>query len=77
MTDAELRERYPEIPWQVPVPVTITLSMDDLSGMGTIERYACRYCIALFGLRAEKISTTSYAFLTRGEALRHVEAVHP
>jgi hypothetical protein len=47
MTDSELRDAYPAIDWDEPLPVTV---LDGLKG------FACRYCIAQLGLSAREIA---------------------
>lgn len=68
ISDAELRARYPEIPWGEPVQVHV---LGKPAG-----RWVCRYCIATHGLTAARIDATPYAFSTRLEARTHVQANH-
>jgi hypothetical protein len=78
LDEGTLRERFPEIPWAQPVLVTVALSMDDLSGAGTIERYCCRYCITLDGLSALQLirGNVPFAFVEREHCLDHIEERH-
>jgi hypothetical protein len=69
--EGELRQRFPEIPWDQPVRLVVT------GGEGTsYYGWACRYCIATHGLRASDAPSSEYVFQTREDALDHVEKVH-
>lgn len=59
-----LRRRYPRIPWDEPLPVTLTTGQ---SG------YACRYCVALRGLRGEEVPNLPK---TKLEVIAHIEMNH-
>ena len=68
--ELELRSRFPEIPWDQPVRVVIPPDYDG---------WACRYCIALIGLKAaEVLAGVSKAgvYSMRDLAISHIEAVH-
>jgi hypothetical protein len=68
--EGTLRERFPEIPWDQPVPLTI---------LGDERRwYACRYCIALHGMRAADVlaGENSFTFLGKQPAFAHIEMEH-
>jgi hypothetical protein len=64
-----LRERFPEIPWDQPVQVSVFRHP---------RVWVCRYCIAQHGLRAEGVINERIAFSyhSREQALNHIEAVH-
>lgn len=66
--EGELRHRFPEIPWDQPVRVTVI-------GYGP-GRWVCRYCIARHGLRGEEIDQLPWAYETRAAALDHIEGEH-
>lgn len=68
-TESDLRHRYPEIDWDEPVAVRV-VGYEDVF-------WVCRLCIALNGLRAERIASTHFAFRQREHALRHIEGTHP
>jgi hypothetical protein len=66
--EGELRRRFPEIPWDQPVPIVV-------AGYGGF--HACRYCIAIKGLKAhDMIHANANAWRSRQEALDHIDAVH-
>lgn len=67
--ESDLRYDYPEIDWDEPVPVRL-VGYEDVF-------WVCRVCIALHGLRAERITSTNYAFRQRDHARRHIESTHP
>lgn len=62
-----LESDYPYIPWRTPIPV-------EASG---VRRFACRYCIAAFGLGASKISVTDFVFNQIGDCRSHLATNHP
>lgn len=66
VTEPELRARFPFVTWGVPVPV---LNPHDLAD----RRFACRYCIAMYGLRG-----ADYERLwgTPQEVLDHIRQFH-
>ena len=66
--EGTLRERFPEIPWDQPVKVSVI-------GFGP-GRWVCRYCIALHGLRGDEINDSAFVFDTREETLDHIERDH-
>ena len=71
MDEGELRERFPEIPWDQPVEVKV-------AGMEQMPVWVCRVCIALQGLRAVDLHpiTIRHAFYSRDDCLVHIEATH-
>jgi hypothetical protein len=64
MTDAELEQRAPWIAWREPIRVERT---DGYFG------YACRYCIAHHGLKADDIEALPQ---THEEVARHIREKH-
>lgn len=66
--EGELRERFPEILWDQPVPVSVVGA--------SIYRHACRYCIAMYGLVGTEVTKSAYVFHTREEALEHIGKIH-
>lgn len=58
-----LGKLYPNIPWREPIKVT----------QGEHERYACRICIANFGLNGSDVSELP---TDPDEVARHIEAEH-
>lgn len=66
--EGELKVRYPEIPWDQPVSVSVI-------GFGP-SRFVCRYCIAMHGLRGDQINDSEFVFPTREETLDHIDAAH-
>lgn len=73
ISELELRTRFPEIPWDQPVLVHI-------AGDRTEAAYwVCRYCIAMYGLRAQELVQADeyeYAFPQRPRVLAHIERAH-
>lgn len=67
MSDASLREHFPEVTWDEPLLVSV---------MGHESRWVCRYCIAQRGLKADRIERTPFAFLSRNQATEHIERKH-
>lgn len=67
--EGTLRKDYPFIAWDQPAEITI-------SGFG--EFFACRYCIALYGVKGQDIvdGTSNIAWGFRDDALEHIERVH-
>lgn len=63
MTEAELEQTFPEIPWREPLPVTTP----GASGL------ACRFCIALYGLKGSNVGRLPQ---TAEEFAEHMEALH-
>jgi hypothetical protein len=61
--EQDLMRRYPEILWEKPVKVMV---------VGTGERWACRLCIAVQGLRASELDRTPFVYRDRAEAEEHV-----
>jgi hypothetical protein len=80
--EGELRRRFPEIPWDQPVLVSVlapNLSIDAAPHDDYISRWVCRYCIAMHGLKAQAIvqrREPEFVYLTREDALEHIETVH-
>jgi hypothetical protein len=59
--EIELEISYPSVPWREPIKVTRT---DGARG------YACRFCIAMKGLKADEIPNLApYAYLVREHIL--------
>jgi hypothetical protein len=70
LDEGTLRERFPEIPWDQPVHLMIT---------GHGEFWACRYCIAMHGLRAADVLNgiiPEMVYDDRVFAKLHIDAVH-
>lgn len=68
ISELELQERFPEIPWDQPVQIHV---LGKPAG-----RWVCRYCIAMHGLKAQAIDVTPFAYDTRLEALNHIDVAH-
>lgn len=49
ITARECERRWPTLPWREPIPVS-------LMGRPNEVRYACRYCIAIKGLRGDQVA---------------------
>lgn len=64
MSEQDLRQRFPSIDWNMPIPV---------SQPGTGTHYACRYCIALYGLHGSDVKNL---WQTSNEVLAHIETFH-
>lgn len=64
MTARELREKYPEIPWNEPFKVNV-------AGLGS--GYVCRYCIAKFGLKGTEVATRGGSY---EEIQQHIAQTH-
>jgi hypothetical protein len=62
-TDAELRERFTEVPWDEPITIS----------SGGPYRIACRLCIARFGLRGDQVDDL---YQTREEWEKHMTQFH-
>lgn len=58
---------YPSIPWRTPIPV-------EAPG---VRKFACRYCIAAFGLGADKIAISDFTFDEIGDCRSHLANNHP
>lgn len=72
MGEGELRSRYPEIAWDQPVLITIP-------GYEHIQVWACRYCIAMHGLKAQDIiqeRIPERVYHSRDDALVHIDSYH-
>lgn len=68
-----LRERFPEIPWDQPVLITIP------DGARLRQFWCCRQCIALVGVKAQGMLSDdpqTGVFPSRQEALDHIERAH-
>jgi hypothetical protein len=64
-TDTELREMWPDIPWLLPV---------EIRAFGWSQpRYACRLCIAVYGLRGTDFNGL---YPTEEDALKHIRQFH-
>lgn len=66
LDEGTLRERFPEIPWDQPVRVSVL----------DVTYFVCRYCIATYGLKGSEIENTEHAFYSRRHALDHIERAH-
>lgn len=64
-TDAELRERFPEIKWDEPVAVVLSTTGE--------RRFACRFCIGQYGLRG---ADHDGLWETPDEVLVHITQFH-
>lgn len=70
--EQELRQRYPEIPWDRPVKIQI-------AGMEQLDLWVCRFCIAMQGLKAADIVAgvpPEFAFHSYVECLTHIDTAH-
>jgi hypothetical protein len=75
--EGELRRRFPEIPWDQPVTVTVAQQFPTFVPTETYSFWACRYCIAMKGLKAQDaLKGRANVYMTRDEALDHVEQAH-
>lgn len=68
LTDEQLREAYPQIPWEKPMPVTVVGMQQEG------DRYVCRYCVAQKGLRASDMPKRG---MMREECIDHIRQAHP
>ena len=71
ISEAELRERFPEIEWDSPVLVTIPER--------DLVLFCCRICIAQRGIKAAEIVNGTQprgVFFFRQEAEAHIEGAH-
>lgn len=66
ITARECEKSWPDLPWREPVPVSLMGHPDDI-------RYACRYCIAMKGLRGDQIPALP---ADRATVVAHIEAEH-
>ena len=71
ISEEELRRRYPEIPWDLPVPIHVPLSR-------VPSYFVCRYCIAMYGLKAQALiaEEVAYASRRRNDVLVHIGEEH-
>ena len=65
MTDAELREEFPWVPWDAPIKV-------EQPGLDR-PRFACRYCIALKGLKGVDVRSLP---TDPAEVIPHIAEAH-
>ena len=75
--EGDLKRSFPGIPWDQPVLISIRGNEHSLTP--TLEVWACRYCVALHGLKAQDVLANrvpEQAFKTRADALDHVDRVH-
>jgi len=63
MTDAELREKYPDVPWLLPVTIIV-------EGQ---SRFACRLCIGCYGFAAQDFDKL---YRTEVEHKEHMAQFH-
>ncbi len=63
--EQRLVDRYPEIDWTTPQPVTV---------LGWLTRLTCRYCTALNGLKARELDRVGFSTLEDWRA--HVDREH-
>lgn len=63
-----LESDFPSIDWRAPIPV---------ANPGRKRLFACRYCIAAFGLSAQKMEVTDFIFGEIGDCLDHIDSEHP
>lgn len=75
LDEGTLRERFPEIAWDQPVQLLVPKGLHTPE---VLERWGCRYCIALYGLKAQDIiqSSSTFVFVRRRDCLDHIEAAH-
>ena len=76
--EGELRSRFPEIPWDQPVSVSVLPEWGAESG-SPLRRWVCRYCIAMRGISAQELlhgKSEYMAHQTRDDALDHIEMTH-
>jgi hypothetical protein len=75
--EGTLRARYPEMPWDQPVALSVFNEWG--SEPPVLEFFACRYCIAMHGVKAQDIihgRTPESVFTTRDDCLVHIESAH-
>ncbi len=65
LTEAELEQRFPAIPWRESLPICTTAGESGL---------ACRLCVAMYGLHARDVSRLPQ---TREEFDAHLALMHP
>jgi hypothetical protein len=65
VSEAELRIKFPMVPWDAPAKVT-------QPGLAR-ARYACRYCIAQKGLKGADVPSLP---TDPAEVVTHIELVH-
>jgi len=65
IADHELEQRFPTIDWREPIRV---------QRMDGIVRYACRFCIAQRGLKAQELESQ---FISPEAVVEHIEREHP
>jgi hypothetical protein len=63
MTDAELREKYPDVPWLLPVMIQVEGK----------KAFACRLCIGEYGFAARDFDKL---YQTEAEAQQHIAQFH-
>jgi hypothetical protein len=72
ITEQQLRELAPDFPWDKPIMLHLT----DLDYV----YWACRYCIAMHGLKAGEISDShnrpTFVFLYKESAQEHIDGQH-
>lgn len=65
ITEEELRERFPDISWDEPIPAIHAETAE--------RRFACRYCIGMYGLRG---ADHDGLWETKAEVLDHISQFH-
>jgi len=65
VTLQELRQRFPRILWTTPVHINLV--------DGSASGFACRICIAKYGLHADEVKDL---WATEAAALAHIQTAH-
>ena len=65
LTDAKLEMLFPSVPWRDPIRIS-----DVYDNFG----FACRFCIARYGIRDDDIPSLS---MSAREVRRHIREHHP
>jgi hypothetical protein len=68
----EWRSAFPLIDWDIPIPITVALQDGS-----SLTAYACRFCIANFGIKAsEIIAGETFAWVKADDFIEHMATVH-
>lgn len=76
-TSAEdkLEEKYPTISWRAPLPARLMESADDEPMPEELrEGLACRFCIAINGMKGDKISALPKTFEQFASHMREIHS---
>lgn len=66
LTARECEKSWPDLPWREPLPVSLLDNPNDV-------RFACRFCIAIKGLRGDQVPDLT---ADRAAVVAHIEAEH-